>query len=350
MTDDPIDAVIRLMRARVEGLQGPGGALVRRMLSHHLGWEVRQARAMGERAAEPAAEPAITPAGKMVRPRLCLLACQAVGGDPDAAVPAAAAIEFIHNFSLIHDDIEDRDEIRRGRPTVWKLWGEAQAINAGDCIYSLGFAALSKLEAAKVETARRLRAVAILSDATVRLCEGQTHDVALQGQEEISEAEYLDLVGRKTGAVMSAAAEMGVLLGGASDELASAFRGFGMQLGVAFQIRDDILGIWGEPEKTGKPVGADLSRKRCSYPVIWGLAHASGRERGAILAIRGEASEAALAHAVAALEGMGARHRAEELAAEMHGRARSALEGLELEPRAAQELRQLTEFLTSRQH
>jgi len=352
---DPIDAVIGLMRAQVERLRGPGGGLISRMLAHHLGWEAPQgmgktpATPAGKPATSSAGKPAIQPAGKLVRPRLCLLSCRAVGGDAFAAVPAAAAVELIHTFSLIHDDIEDRDEMRRGRPTVWKVWGEAQGINAGDCLYSLAYAVLGEADGRAGEAPRRLRAVAVLSEACVRLCEGQAHDIALQSQEDISEAEYLDMVGRKTGAIMAAAAHMGALVGGASDEHAGAFRQFGLQLGVAFQIRDDILGIWGDPQKTGKPVGSDLSRKRCSYPVIWGLAQTRGRDRDAILAARDEPSPAALGEAAAALERLGARARADELAAQVHRQAWAALEGLELEPRAAEELRQLTEFLTSRE-
>jgi geranylgeranyl diphosphate synthase type I len=333
------------------------------MLSHHLGWEPPQgmgkppaasmvkpaATPAVERAATPAGKPAISPAGKLVRPRLCLLSCRAVGGDAFAAVPAAAAVELVHDFSLIHDDIEDRDDLRRGRPTVWKLWGEAQGINAGDCLYSLAYAVLGEGDDAAAETTRRLRAVAVLSEACVRLCEGQAHDIALQSQQDISETEYLDMVARKTGAIMAAAAQMGALAGGASEAQGGAFRQFGSELGTAFQIRDDVLGIWGDPDKTGKPVGSDLSRKRCSYPVIWGLAQARGQDRDAILAARSESSPAALAGAASALERIGARARAEHLAAEIHRRAWAALEGLKLKPRAAQELRQLTEFLTSRE-
>ena len=333
MSSHPMEAVLARMRAVLRGLQGPGGELLRAMLSHHLGWEEQAPEAMG----------------KLVRPRLCLLACEAVGADPAAAVPAAAAVQLIHDFSLIHDDIEDRDEVRRGRPTVWKRWGEAQAINAGDCMYSLAYAALSDPDPTSAAGARLLRAVAILSEACVRLCEGQSHDLALHDQPTVLRAEYLDMIGRKTAALISCAAQMGALLGGADDDVTDAFRDFGFQLGLEFQIRDDILGIWGDPGKTGKPVGADLSRKRCSCPVVCALERAQGEEREAILAVRREPSAESIAGAVAALERLGAREEVEELAAQAHQRAWSALEPLRLEPRATRELRELAGFLTARQ-
>jgi geranylgeranyl diphosphate synthase type I len=332
VTSDPIDAVIALLRARIDALQGAGGALVREIAAHHFGW-----------AGEPDAM------GKLVRPRLCLLPCRAVGGDPMIALPAAAAIELIHNYSLIHDDIEDRDEMRRGRSAAWKAFGDAQAINAGDCIHSLAFAAMDELDATRVAPECRLRAIANLSEANVRLCEGQAHDIALQSREDLpNEDEYLDMVTRKTGALMRAAASIGALLGGADWEYAGAFGQFGERLGVAFQIRDDVLGIWGDPEQTGKPAGADLTRKRCSYPVVWASARAEGKDREALLGVRADPSAKAVAGAIAALERLGAREHAEELAAEMHRQAWAALEGLKLEPRAEAELRQLTEFLTIR--
>jgi len=337
---DPITSVLAVMHAQLERLDGPGGALMREMIEHHLGWDAHGAEAPDQPAAI---------GGKLVRTRLCLLSCAAVGGDAFAAAPAAAAVELLHNYSLIHDDIEDRDDIRRGRPAVWKIWGEAQGINAGDVMHALAFSALAELEAVGVEHTRRLHAGAILARTSVRLCEGQAHDLALQGKDNIVETEYLDMIGRKTGALMSAAAELGALLGGASDSQAAGFRDFGLHLGLAFQIRDDILGIWGEPENMGKPVGADISRKRCSYPIIWALAQAKGDDRDLIVAARAQPSPRLIADSVAALERIGARDRAEQLAGEYHQRAWAALVDLELAPRPAAELHQLTDFLAARQ-
>ncbi|UCH34916.1 MAG: polyprenyl synthetase family protein [Armatimonadota bacterium] len=333
--------VIEMMRSHIVQLNGAGGALLREMLLHHLGWDAVD-RDAGEESAGSAA-------GKLVRPRLCVLSCLAVGGNAAAAIPAAAAIELIHNFSLIHDDIEDRDDTRRGRPAVWKLWGEAQGINAGDCMYSLAYAVLTEPEEATADPGRRLRATAILSRACARLCEGQAHDVALRNGRDVSEDEYLDMVGRKTGALLSAAAETGALLGGADDRALDGFRDFGFDLGVAFQIRDDVLGIWGDAQKTGKPVGGDLSRRRCSYPVVWALARGRDKDRHALRDVGGASSPRAMADAVAVLDRVGAREHAEELAAETHRRAWSALEGLRLESAAKDDLRRLTEFLAVRQ-
>jgi geranylgeranyl diphosphate synthase type I len=188
-----------------------------------------------------------------------------------------------------------------------------------------------------------------MSEACVRLCEGQSHDLALQEQSQVSQSEYLDMIGRKTAALMSCAAETGAVLGGADDEAAQALRQFGFDLGVAFQIRDDILGIWGDPQETGKPVGADLSRRRCSYPVIVALERALGADRDAILAAQGGQSSNFVAMAMAALERLGARDTAEEMIAQAHERAWSALKHIRLQPRAERELRALAGFLAVRQ-
>lgn len=330
MKEDLTQAVVEHMRALAAGLEGRGGELLRAMLRHHIGWSARC----------PAA-------GKLVRPRLCLLCCQAVGGDARAAVPAAAAVELIHNFSLVHDDIQDRDEMRRGRPTVWARWGEAQAISAGDCLYALAYAALGK-QARRVDAARRLRAVAMLADACVRLCEGQSHDLALQGQAQISQVEYLEMIGRKTAALISCAAQMGAMLGGADDKAAEAFRRFGFDLGLAFQVRDDLLGLWGDVKQTGKPVGADLGRRRCSYPVVWALERAQPRQREAIVRAQSAPSAMQVRAAVAALERLGAREQGECLAQEMHQRAWQALAGLKLKPGPLRALRELSDFLITR--
>jgi geranylgeranyl diphosphate synthase type I len=342
--DDLIDDVIHTIAASIEQWEGFGGGLVADIIYAHLGYEAHKE----EFWCKPTAHGAT---GKMVRPRLCLLACQAVGGDPEVAVGAAAAVEMIHNYTLIHDDIEDRDEMRRGRPTVWKLYGEAQAINAGDYLHSLAYSTLMvNLPSAKVGVERKLRVLSELTVADEQLCAGQAHDIALQSRDELpSEDEYLDMVTRKTGALMNAAASMGALLGGGEGHCIGAFGKFGERLGVAFQIRDDVLGIWGDPEKTGKPAGADLTRKRCSYPVVWASARAEGKDREALLGVRGDSSATAVANAVAALERLGAREGAEGLAAEMHRQAWAAVEGLKLEPQAEAELRQLTEFLTIRE-
>ena len=342
-TDDLIEDVIGTIAASIDQWEGIGGDLVSAIVFAHLGY--------GTDEAEGGRKPGAHGAGKMVRPRLCLLACQAVGGDPEVAVGAAAAVEMIHNYTLIHDDIEDRDETRRGRPTVWKTYGEAQAINAGDYLHSLAYVTLmTNLAAAKVEPERSLKALWALSIAGEQLCAGQAHDIALQSREDLpNEDEYLDMVTRKTGALMGAAAALGALVGGGNSDHTAAFRRFGERIGVAFQIRDDVLGIWGDPEKMGKPAGADLTRKRCSYPVIWALARAGGADGEALLGVRSDSSPTAVAGAIAALGRLGARERAEELAGEMHRQAWAALEGLELERSASGELRQLTEFLTIRE-
>ncbi|MFN3763642.1 MAG: polyprenyl synthetase family protein [Anaerolineae bacterium] len=209
-----------------------------------------------------------------MRPVLCLLCCEACGGDWEQALPAAAAVELVHNFSLIHDDIEDGDSTRRGRPTVWSVWGVPQALNAGDTLFTLAHLALFRLTDRALPPATVLSALQILLTACLRLTEGQFLDLRFEGQDEVSVEDYLFMVARKTAELLSAACELGALIAGAPADVLGRLRAFGYHAGIAFQIQDDILGIWGDPAVTGKPVGSDLRRGKKTFPVLYAL----GRE------------------------------------------------------------------------
>lgn len=231
-------------------------------MRYHLGWDDASGKAV-----EGAA-------GKLLRPCALLLATELVGGDLEAALPAAAAVELVHNFSLLHDDVEDRSERRHGRPALWTLGGVAQAINTGDGMYTLARLAMHRLLEAGIEERRAIESMRELDEACLRLVEGQYLDISFEERNDVSRAEYLAMTAGKTAAMFSAPFAMGALLGGASGDVVTAFREFGYHVGLAFQAMDDILGIWGEPEVTGKPVGDDLASRKMTYPVIAAMSSA----------------------------------------------------------------------------
>ncbi len=245
-----------------------GGAAVtepaefRHAIRYVLGWEDQQGRRSSQR-------------GKRVRPALCLAICELVGGRIEDALPAAVAVEFIHNFSLVHDEIQDQDSERHGKPTAWKRFGSAQAINVGDALYSIGTGSLSEGSA---PPELRLRCAGILSAAVGAMVTGQWRDLSFERQQSISEADYFAMVTGKTGALMGAAAEMGAVLGGADPSSSAALAQWARRIGVAFQVQDDYLGIWGDPDVTGKSNTGDIARRKKSLPIVFALSDASSRE------------------------------------------------------------------------
>lgn len=245
--------------------------------------------------------------GKLLRPSLVCFVCEALGGGVERALPLAAAAELVHTFSLVHDDIVDGDRLRRGRPTAWAVFGEHQALHAGDALLGLAFGVAAQ--------AGLPRAVESLARATVAMVEGQVRDLEMEGK-RVGTGEYLEMVRGKTGALLGCSLELGALAAGRAD-LAPAHRRVGETLGVAFQVRDDWLGVWGDPARLGKSVGADLARGKRSFPVVWGLERDPGLED---LLARGQWSEAG-----ARLDALGAREataeEAERLLLEAHAQA-----------------------------
>jgi geranylgeranyl diphosphate synthase type I len=236
--------------------------------------------------------------GKRIRPLLCLLVCGGSGADWRAALPPACAVELIHSFSLIHDDIQDGDATRRGRPTVWKRHGSPQAINVGDSIFTLSFSALSESES--TYTAKWLR---ILSDTCLRLTYGQYLDLTYEDAHGITLAEYQEMIDGKTAALVEAACRLGAVSAGAPVEKEKAFADFGRSLGLAFQIQDDYLGVWGNPNVTGKPNASDLLARKKSLPILFGIEHSKEFRR----LLTGEITLAVLPALLAELEACGAR-------------------------------------------
>jgi geranylgeranyl diphosphate synthase type I len=228
----------------------------REMLSYHLGWT-------GE-GAGPEAQ------GKRIRPLLLLMTVSACGADWQLALPAAAAVELIHNFSLVHDDIQDNSDIRHGRETVWKKWGMPMGINVGDALFVTANLAMEGLsENFPADTV--IRATGILNQSCLELTEGQYLDLINENNPNISIEEYWQMVSRKTAALLSASTRLGAILGGADPDRQDDFRNFGHYLGLAFQVQDDYLGIWGDQAVMGKSSLSDLINGKNSLPILSGV-------------------------------------------------------------------------------
>ncbi|AKG42014.1 XiaK protein [Streptomyces xiamenensis] len=256
---------------------------MRRIAQYHLGWADADGRPTGSWG------------GKLVRPTLSLLSARAAGGIAADGIAAAVAIELVHNFSLLHDDIMDGDATRRGRATAWTVFGVPHAILAGDAMVT---AATSALLDAPHPGARA--ATASLMTATQRMISGQASDVAFERREDVPLAECVRMAGDKTGALLGCACSLGAELVGAEPVLVDRLAAFGEHIGLAFQLIDDLLGIWGDPERTGKQVGADLRVRKKSLPVVAAL-NADRTEELRALYLRAEPLTEAEVHRVADL-------------------------------------------------
>ena len=306
----------------------------RLVASYHLGWCDEDGR------------PTTGSSGKAIRPGLTLLVTEAVCGTPDPGVPGGVAVELVHNFSLIHDDLMDRDSRRRHRRTVWAVWGDATAILVGDALACLADEVLA--ECGSSYAARAGHALAV---ATRELIRGQVLDVAFEQRDDVGLAECVDMAVGKTGSLLGASAELGAILAGADPATCEAFRRYGRELGLAFQLVDDLLGIWGTPEQTGKPVFSDLRAHKKTLPVVWSLEYGGtpGQELAAWLAETGDPSEDDLQHAAVLVERAGGREWAMAEAAERVRRAGRALYVGGVQPANREQLDQLAQFVAERQ-
>src|SRR5690349_18132611 len=231
--------------------------------------------------------------GKRVRPLLGLLAYASIAGDHRKALPGAAAVELGHNFSLVHDDIEDGDRERRHRPTLWTVYGVPQAINAGDTLFSLSRIALHRLTELGFSDAKVLRLMRLYDETCLALCEGQYIDIATSESDQVMSVDaYFDMIGRKTAALISASIEAGALLATDDESVIATYRRFGWALGIAFQLNDDLLGIWGEEAATGK-VPTDLARHKKTLPILYALEHAKGADLDRLSALYATAEPSA---------------------------------------------------------
>jgi geranylgeranyl diphosphate synthase type I len=287
------------------------------MMQYHLGWK------------DAFFHPTSAPGGKRIRPLLCLLACGAAGGDPRLALPAAAGLELLHNFSLIHDDIEDNSLHRRHRPTVWSLFGMPQACNAGDGMFSLAHLALHRLRDLDNPEETVLDALRLFDETCLSLTEGQYLDMAFEDRDDVTVPEYFQMIEGKTGALLAASSQIGSMVAGAPPEQVTMYRTFGADLGRAFQLQDDILGIWGEESVMGKPASGDVLSRKKSLPILYAWTHHSTRQRMADLYSGPPFSEAEVSVVLSLLEESGARQYVEGQIADSVSSARSTLRALQ---------------------
>jgi geranylgeranyl diphosphate synthase type I len=313
--------------------------LLYRMMRYHLGWEDAQGL------------PTEAAGGKALRPSLCLWACEALGGDRRKGLAAAAALELTHNFSLVHDDIQDCDRERRHRPTVWAVWGEGQAINAGDSLLILARLALLRLVDASLEPTAVVRACRILDEACLAMIEGQCMDLEFEERAQVSVEEYLEMIEKKSGALFGAALHLGALTAGADEALGERFGRAGRLLGTAFQVRDDLLGVWGRRDVTGKPEAADIRRRKKTLPPLYALSAAPSHDREALAGIyrRQALGENDVQQVMSVLERAGAYDYCQSMARQRLDEALAELSSTAITPAAYCELREVADFLLERE-
>ncbi len=318
-------------------LDGDRGA-VYNLLRYYMGW------------ADQKGNPVEAMTGKAVRPTLCLFGCEAVGGRLSQAVPAAVSLEFIHNFSLIHDDIQDEDETRHNRKTIWAVWGKPKALVSGNVLRVAADTALQRLTDEGIDAERALIAVGLLTESYLEMIEGQYMDLSFEGRHDIGQQDYLSMISRKTGALIRCSLNLGAVVGSDDRAAAAAFRECGRALGYVFQIRDDLLGVWGEEEVTGKPVGADIRRKKGSYPIVCALEAADERDARLISEIyqKPEVEDQDVASVLEVMERIGVRDNAQAEANWWADEAMRSLAPVELSAESRREIEEITHFLLVR--
>ena len=283
--------------------------------------------------------------GKRIRPLFLLLCNEAAGGKWHDALYAAAAVELLHNFSLIHDDIQDVSPTRHNRPTLWKIWGNANAINAGDILFSLAFVALHRLSETGLRSDTLITVWDVFNRTNLELTRGQHLDMQFEARENVSVDEYISMISGKSAALLATCAQIGALIAECNIQTAQYYADFALNLGIAFQIRDDILGIWGDPELTGKSVATDILYKKKSLPVLHGLAHSA--ELQAIYR-RDSLTEADVQQAVYLLDEHDTRAYAENIERNYYTKALDMLTRANPRGEAAEWLGQFVETLFQR--
>ncbi|MEA4956666.1 Octaprenyl diphosphate synthase [bioreactor metagenome] len=299
--------------------------------------------------------------GKMLRPALTVLVCEAVGGTFSSCIKAAAAIELIHTFSLIHDDIMDKDDMRRGKPSVHKVWGEPVAILAGDTLFSKAYELVinskNEIDSSNPEEClnRVNRTLSTVADACVKICEGQAQDMGFEGNFDVSEEEYMEMIFKKTGALIAAATESGAIMGGADDKIVSSMYDYGKLVGLAFQIQDDYLDLVSDEDSLGKPVGSDIAEGKMTIIVVNALANANDADKERLLEIlkigneSGNCDQKDIDEAIAIFEKYGSIQYAKEVALLNVKKAKQLLEILP-ESEAKHTLSLVADFVLNRQN
>jgi geranylgeranyl diphosphate synthase type I len=309
---------------------------VRRVCSYHLGWT------------DADGVPTRGSGGKALRPTLVLLSARACQADPAAAVPAAVAVELVHNFSLLHDDVMDGDERRRHQATAWTVYGMPAAVLTGDALLALALEVVMRPPAREPRAAPRL--TTLLVDAVSRLIAGQSADLEFERRHDVSLAEGLAMSEAKTGALLRCAAACGAVSVGAHQREIELLCEFAGHLGTAFQLVDDLLGIWGAPEVTGKPALADLRCRKKSLPVLAALTNpgSAGHRLRTAYHRAGPLDEAELRQIADLVECAGGRAWAQQRTEQEIGLAHRCLDGLSAEPGAREALLQLADYVAER--
>ncbi|GAB3503410.1 family 2 encapsulin nanocompartment cargo protein polyprenyl transferase [Amycolatopsis cihanbeyliensis] len=306
---------------------------MRHVTGYHLGWWDENGRSLREAG------------GKAIRPAMVLLAAEAAGGRPADAVPAAVAVELVHNFSLLHDDVMDGDVTRRHRPTAWSVFGVGAAILAGDSLLTLALDVLARSGHPAAQ-----QGIRTLAAAVQELVGGQSADLVFETRSDVGLAECLRMAEGKTGALLGCTTALGGAFAGGGPEQVDRLRRFGAQLGLAFQFVDDLLGIWGEPAVTGKPVYSDLQNRKKSMPVVAALTSDTpqGRELATLYYREQPLSGTELVRAAELIDATGARDWSQEQADELLARALRDLAAAGPRPRAGAELAALARLVTRR--
>lgn len=342
MTQEPsVDALLEPLIVDALAALGGRSPLLAGMVRYHLGYaDLHQ---------QPV-DPDAIDRGKRVRPTVTLLVAGAAGGDPAQAAPVAAAIELLHNFTLIHDDIQDESATRRHRPTVWHAWGAKQAINAGDALFAVAHLPLYQLPERGVPAARVFAILDAFERMTIAIVEGQTLDLGFETRDDVTADDYVAMISGKTSAIIRFAAWAGAVIAGADDAEAGRWADFGLELGLGFQIHDDLLGVWGTQSATGKRQADDIRRRKKSYPLLLlreRLEPATREELSAIYA-REIVAEQDVDRVLALMDAHAVRHDVEQAVAEHHDAAAAILDGAARNPRYQARLKALVESLAIR--
>ena len=308
------------------------------MMRYHMGWIDELGRTRRHSA------------GKRLRPMICLHSCHTMAGQWRKALPAAAAVELVHNFSLIHDDIQDSSSKRRGRWTVWHIWGQPQAINAGDGMCALSFSSLLQLRETGVSPQKIVRATRLLSEAILQICEGQYRDMMYENHLDIDTDDYISMISGKTAALFRCSFELGALIATDDESTISHLGNFGHYLGMVFQVQDDVLSIWGDEKAMGKPGISDIKLKKKTLPVIFALQKTQGDNRNRLSQIyqKDTIDQADVEQILQLLDNADAQNHAREVIKRYYNQALSELDNLEATRETRAELKAIADLVINR--
>lgn len=336
--DDLIDLrnEIESKMIRITHQRGEKAPLLREMIDHNFGWDNN----VNDQQS-----------GKRIRPLIVMLVGSALEGNRDALITVGAAIELVHNFTLVHDDIQDQSLERRHRKTVWSIWGGAQAINAGDGIFIFGQLALTELPQFSVPATKVIDISKNLLNTTLDIAEGQIMDIEFETQASVSTTEYIEMITGKTASLIACSAKCGAIIGSNDVKIVNAYEKFGYYLGLSFQMLDDYLGIWGDENITGKSTASDIVRRKKTLPILWGMENASKQEKKILddVFIKDNITENDVLRVRDLLTQIGAHIHTKKMVNDYHARAQEALLSTGINNEYQSQLLSLSDFLLDRQ-